>query len=48
MNTTRSPYTIVKKPLVSEKSQILKELANQVTFEVATDANKIQIRQAVE
>lgn len=48
MNTTRSPYTIVKKPLVSEKSQALKELANQVTFEVATDANKIEIRQAVE
>lgn len=44
----RAPYEIVKKPLISEKSQRLKESANQVTFEVATDANKIEIRQAVE
>ena len=44
----RSPYDIVKKPLVSEKSQALKEKANQVTFEVAHDANKIEIRQAIE
>jgi large subunit ribosomal protein L23 len=44
----RAPYEIVKKPLISEKSQRLKELANQVTFEVAPDANKIEIRNAVE
>ena len=44
----RSPYDIVKKPLVSEKSQALKEKANQVTFEVAHDANKIEIRAAIQ
>jgi large subunit ribosomal protein L23 len=44
----RTPYEIVKKPLVSEKSQRLKEASNQVTFEVVVDANKIEIRQAVE
>ena len=44
----RTPYDIIKKPLVSEKGQRLKEAANQITFEVATDANKIEIRQAVE
>ena len=44
----RTPYEIVKKPLVSEKSQRLKEASNQVTFEVAFDANKIEIRRAVE
>jgi large subunit ribosomal protein L23 len=44
----RSAYDIVKKPLVSEKNQLLKELANQVVFEVAATANKIEIRRAVE
>lgn len=44
----KSPYDIVKKPLVSEKNQMLKELANQVVFEVAPSANKIEIRRAVE
>ena len=44
----KSPYDIIKKPLVSEKNQILKELANQVVFEVAATANKIEIRRAVE
>jgi large subunit ribosomal protein L23 len=44
----RSPYEIIKKPLVSEKNQVLKELSNQVVFEVASDANKIEIRRAVE
>ena len=44
----KSPYDIIKKPLVSEKNQILKELANQVVFEVAASANKIEIRRAVE
>lgn len=44
----RPPYEIVKKPLISEKSQHLREVANQVTFEVAADANKIEIRQAIE
>ena len=44
----KSPYDIIKKPLVSEKNQVLKELANQVVFEVATTANKIEIRRAVE
>ena len=44
----RTPYEIVKKPLVSEKSQHLKKTSNRVTFEVAMDANKIEIRRAVE
>ena len=34
----RAPYEIVKKPLISEKSQRLNEEANQVTFEVAMDS----------
>ncbi|WP_028324432.1 50S ribosomal protein L23 [Desulfatirhabdium butyrativorans] len=39
---------ILKRPVLTEKSNIQKETANQVTFEVASQANRIQIQQAVE
>ncbi len=39
---------ILIKPLVSEKSNIIKEFHNQVAFVVHPDANKYQIRDAVE
>jgi len=42
-------YTqILIRPLISEKGTSLKEEANQVAFFVRKDANKIQIRKAVE
>ena len=42
-------YTqILIKPLISEKGTFLKEEANQVAFFVSKDANKIQIKKAVE
>lgn len=41
-------HQIIKKPLITEKSNLLKESDRVVTFEVALDANKIEIRQAVE
>jgi large subunit ribosomal protein L23 len=42
-------YTqILIKPLISEKGTFLKEEANQVAFFVRKDANKIQIKKAVE
>lgn len=42
-------YTqILIKPLISEKGTFLKEDANQVAFFVNKDANKIQIKKAVE
>jgi large subunit ribosomal protein L23 len=44
----RPPYEVVKKPLVSEKTTKLREHSNRVTFEVAMDANKVEIRDAVE
>jgi large subunit ribosomal protein L23 len=44
----RSAYEIVRKPRITEKSTALSEKANAYTFEVAKDANKIEIRQAVE
>jgi large subunit ribosomal protein L23 len=57
----RPPQTIIKRPLLTEKSTRLRETggtdttygegeeyAQKVVFEVARDANKIEIRRAVE
>ena len=57
----RSPQTVIKRPLLTEKSARLREIggatsaaaegeayAQKVVFEVARDANKIDIRRAVE
>ena len=42
-------YTqILIKPLISEKGTFLKEESNQVAFFVRKDANKVQIKKAVE
>jgi large subunit ribosomal protein L23 len=41
-------YEIIKRPLITEKTNIQKEIANQVTFEVDRRANRIEIKQAVE
>ena len=39
---------IIRRPLVTEKSTQANELANKFTFVVRKDANKIEIKQAVE
>ena len=39
---------ILIKPLVSEKSTLLKEVQNKVIFAVHPNANKFQVRDAVE
>ena len=44
----RDPRQILLRPLLTEKSTLLKESQNVVTFQVATDANKVEIRRAVE
>lgn len=41
-------YQILKRPLVTEKSNLQREAGQTVTFEVNRDANKIEIKQAVE
>jgi large subunit ribosomal protein L23 len=41
-------YDIIRRPLITEKSTRLKELHRQYAFEVDSQANKHQIRQAVE
>ena len=44
----RDPRTIVRKALITEKGTALRELRNQYHFEVARDANKIEILHAIE
>ena len=44
----RSYNQIILRPLITEKSALMKELQNRVAFEVAVDANKIEIKKAVE
>ena len=41
-------YEIIKKPLITEKTNIQKEVSNQLTFEVDRRANRLEIRRAVE
>jgi large subunit ribosomal protein L23 len=41
-------YTILKKPLFTEKGSGLKEMHNKVLVEVAKNANKHDIKRAVE
>ncbi|MFN4197236.1 MAG: 50S ribosomal protein L23 [Caldimicrobium sp.] len=44
----KDPRTIILAPIITEKSMLLKEKNNQVSFWVAPNANKIEIRKAVE
>ena len=44
----REPRSIVRRALVTEKGTRLREGQNGYLFEVARDANKIQIKHAVE
>jgi large subunit ribosomal protein L23 len=56
----RSPESIIKRPLLTEKGTLLKDtggsageldpetVKSQLLFEVAKDANKVEIRHAVE
>ena len=39
---------IIRRPLVTEKSTILREEENVISFEVDGNANKIQVKNAVE
>ena len=44
----KDPRAVVRRPLVTEKGTVLREKANQYFFEVARDANKIDIKRAVQ
>ena len=44
----RPLHQIIRKPLITEKSNLMKETDEVVAFEVAMDSNKVEIKQAVE
>jgi large subunit ribosomal protein L23 len=44
----RREYTVITAPLITEKGTFVNETGNQVLFQVRPDANKIEIKQAVE
>ena len=39
---------VIRRPLITEKTSIQREDGRTIVFEVATGANKVQIRQAIE
>jgi large subunit ribosomal protein L23 len=39
---------VIRRPLITEKTTIIREAGNILVFEVAREANKIDIRRAVE
>jgi large subunit ribosomal protein L23 len=41
-------YDIIKKPVVTEKTEMIRRQNNEYTFEVDKRANKLEIRNAVE
>jgi large subunit ribosomal protein L23 len=45
---TSDVYDIIRLPRITEKGTRLKEKSNVLTFEVRTDANKVQVRKAIE
>jgi large subunit ribosomal protein L23 len=44
----RTVYEVIKRPIISEKSTALAEVAGKYVFEVAPQANKHEIRDAVQ
>ena len=41
-------YDVIRRPVITEKSTALVEVDNKYVFEVAREANKIQVKAAVE
>ena len=41
-------YQIIKEPRITEKANLQKEGANQISFKVDPKANKVEIRKAIE
>jgi len=44
----RDPYEVLLQPLLTEKITAMRESANQVGFLVRRDANRIEVKRAVE
>ena len=41
-------YDVLRRPVVSEKTAVMTDEKNQYVFEVAEEANKIQIKEAIQ
>ncbi|MBF0226649.1 MAG: 50S ribosomal protein L23 [Desulfobacterales bacterium] len=41
-------YDIIKRPINTEKTNLLKEISNKICVEVKKDANRIEIKKAME
>lgn len=41
-------YDLVRRPVVTEKSASMQAMRNQFTFEVASSANKVEVKKAIE
>lgn len=41
-------YDIIRRPIISEKANLVSDTLNQYTFEVDVRSNKIQIKDAIE
>jgi large subunit ribosomal protein L23 len=44
----KAPQSIIVRPVLTERSTVMTQTSNVITFDVARDANKIEIRKAVE
>ena len=43
----KDPRSIIERPLITEKNQLLQDKENKYVFEVARYANKLEIKQAI-
>ena len=48
IEVSKDPYQIILRPVITEKSTVLKDQNRDVCFEVALHANKTEIKKAVE
>ncbi len=44
----RNQFAVIRQPRITEKGTLVNESGNQVVFEVAWGANKLEIKRAVE
>ncbi len=45
---TKSPYQVLRKPIITEKALDVKERRRTLVFQVHAAANKVEIKQAVQ
>ncbi len=45
---TKSPYQVLRKPIITEKGLDVKERGRTLVFQVHPDTNKVEIKQAVQ